>query len=425
MEKSAKRWIRRLLSGDIGKPISPEHKSGLLEVVHDGLSNNAGEYIPIFEGTARERLAAFKASGKTPRVRHVYAGYNGGRQRDGLRSDVEEYVNAARNSPYGKALYDRLTKKLRNVEDVAARRIIRAVSDQLGLTPYYSPELLGVLKQYYTPNVYGITGHLASSTHSAKANEYAIQAYKNGLTEIPMPEDLRVGWQGIDADRLLVGGPGIKHTPDDIQFMRNSGSSNEARADAEKMLYEATAGIGDFRLRHLFVNNTPKNRAWYGVDDSVEGIDTADLVPYMRDTVFKGSALTTDPKLYIAHRNRLLDTVRSSPKYKHLEQPLARFLPDDSKFTERTFKTNPMRWYSPNPIIGGDYMSSRNVIPVDASRVRQLAEKIGLRTDIDYDRLLERLQPGLTNDARRLAKVDKAISNIPEWVKNDVRGLRL
>lgn len=419
MEKSAKRWIRRLLSGDIGKHISPEHKSNLLEVVHEGLRNDADRVIPIFEGTAKERLAKFKASGKTPRVQRTFAGYNRGYQRDGLRSDVTEYVNAARNSPYGKALYDRLTKKRNRVEEIAGSRIIRATIDQLGLPR--SPEILGVLKQYHTPNIYGITGHLASPTLSAKANEYAIQAYKNGLTEIPMPEDLIGGWQGIKADRLLVGGPGIKHTPDDIQFMRNSGSSNEARADAERLLYEATSEIGNFRPVNLFVDNNPTNRAWYGVADSVKGIDTADLVPYMRDTVFKGSTLIPDPKLYLAHRAGLLDTARSSPKYKHLEQPLARFLPDDDKFTERIFKTNPTRWYSPNPVVSGDYISSRNVIPVDASKVHQLAKKIGLRTDIDYDRLLERIKPGLTRDAQRLAKVDKAISDIPEWVKHDMR----
>ena len=428
MEKSAKRWIRRLLSGDIGKPISPGYKSNLLEIAIDSLRNNAYNSVPIFEGTAKERLAKFKASGKTPRVRHTFAGYNGGQQRDGLRGDVAEYVNAARNSPYGKALYDRLLKKRRRTEDVMAARFVSAIGDQLGFKDI-PRDATRILKQYYTPNVYGITGHLASPTASAKANEYAIQAYKNGLTEIPSPEGLSMGWKGIEANRLLVGGPGIKHTPDDIQFMRNSGSSTEARDAAETLLYETAIGKGAFIPKRVFVKDTPENRAFFDVDDSVKGIDTADLVPDMRDTVFKGSVLAKPPsqETYLAHRAGLFGTVRSSPKYKHIETSLARFLPDKTPaaLLKKTNDFADMRWYSPNPIVSGDYMGARTVIPVDASKLRQLGNKIGLKTALDYDSLLERITPSVARNAQRLDRIDKDISNIPEWVKHDVRGLRL
>lgn len=428
MEKSAKRWIRRLLSGDIGKPIPPGYKSHLLGIAIEGLRNNAYNPVPIFKGTAKERLAKFKASGETPHVQHTFAGYNEGRQRDGLRWDVAEYVNAARNSPYGKALYDRLLKKRRRTEDVMAARFSSAVGDQLGLKSMIPYDALRILKQYYTPNVYGITGHLASPSASAKANEYAIQAYKNGLTEISSPEDLQKGWKSINTDRLLVGGPGIKHTPDDIQFMRNSGSSNEAREAAENMLYEASVGKGTFTPKRVFVKDTPDNRSFFGVDDSVKGIDTADLVPEMRDTVFKGSGLAKPPttETYLAHRAGLFDTVASNPKYKHIEKSLARFLPDNPPATLVKKPNNfvDMRWYSPNPIVSGDYMGARTVIPVDASKLRQLGNKLGLRTALDYDSLLERIAPSVARNAQRLDRIDKDIANIPEWVKHDVRGLR-
>lgn len=427
LEKSAKRWIRRLLSGDIGKPYI-DRSGNLAQLVYANRRNRLGKVIPYFEGTAKDRLAKFKESNESPIVTQSLVGNYG---RFDLKNDIETYLHNARNSEHGKSLIDQ-AQKLTQRADRRKKNIDELVEKKTLALPFVTHHAYNtpILKQYYTPNAYGITSHLASEEKSSLANKLAREAFGKNKSYVQLEQPV-YGYKGL-FDTIVVGGPGIKYTPEEVRFMRNASTSDEARDLAETMLYETTANPlaqDSFRLKKVFVPDTKANREYFKVGDDVAGISTSDLVPTMRDTVFKGSPqvrnITSDKDTInqmVQYYSKLINIDSTNPKYKYTQDRLRDLV---GTLRAGTFNTDkyiaPTRWYSPNAIVAGDYAGTRKVIPVPIDAYKKLLQEHRVHNKISdptEDTLAE-----LTNywdrRSRLTDKVDKQLSknlsHIPEW----------
>lgn len=383
LEKSAKRWIRRLLMNDISgsspNPVAAVRNAYRSRIQYDKAhykNVSPGElefdasgkrYIPVFEGTARDRLAAFKAKGQKPSVtkQRVYSHRN-----DAFRKAILNYVNnTSQHIPDTvKSRYMSLRDRQRKLYRIKNRILENAIDVKNNRIVFGK----NVLRQYSTPNTYGITHHMADLDRSERANLLAREAFKNGLTEIPMPEDLQVGYRGHSGTRLLVGGPGIKHTDKDIAFMRNSVNSDKDRDLAETLLYESTAPLAgkgtrtrpSFRFEKAYVPDEPLFRQYYNIPDSVEGMDTTELIPAFRDKVFRAGYPGGT-----AHRRSVLEKaierIKNNPEYNWALDDAEEMLDYvNGKVYNKTVKDHGFDWYTPNPVIGGDYAGTRRVVPI-------------------------------------------------------------
>lgn len=431
LEKSAKRWIRRLLTGDIGKPYIGSGKV-LAQKVYVNRRNPLGEIIPYFEGTAKDRLAEFKASNSRPRVTQTLVGNYG---RFALKDDIETYLDNARNSEYGKRLINqaqgltqRTARRKKNINELVTKKIL---SLPFGNHRVYDTP---ILKQYYTPNAYGITAHLANAKKSELANKLAREAFSKNKNYVQLEKPI-TSFVGTPFDTIAVGGPGIKYTPEEVKFMRNASTSDEARDLAETMLYESTANPlsqNRFRLKRVLVPETKANREYFKVGDDVAGIDTADLVPTMRDTVYKGSPrmrnITIDEDTINnldQYYSKLIDISSTNPKHQRT-QDMLRGLVNNIRTGKIDVKkyTAPDRWYSPNPVVAGDYTGTRKVIPVPIDAYKKLLrEQLAHNRIIDpTENTLEELTNYLDRASRLNAKANqqlsKNLSRIPDWLVN-------
>lgn len=431
LEKSAKRWIRRLLTGDIGKPYIGSGEV-LAQKVYLNRRNSLGEIIPYFEGTAKDRLAEFKASNRRPRVTQRLVGNYG---RLDLKSDVETYLDNARNSEYGKRLINQAQKMTQRAN---SRK--RHINDLIGAKtlslPFVNPDIYDtpILKQYYTPNAYGITAHLADAKQSELANKLAREAFGKNKSYVQLEQPV-TSYVGSPFNTVAVGGPGVKYTPEEVRFMRNASTSDEARELAETRLYESTANPLEqdrFRLKNVFVPDTKANREYFKVGDDVASISTTDLVPTMRDTVFKGSRrvrnLTIDENTINdldKYYSKLIDIGSTNPKYQRMQDMLSGLVNNirSGKIDVKKY-TTPARWYSPNAVIAGDYTGTRNVIPIPIDDYKKL-----LKEQLTHNRMsdpTENTFEGLANYWDRSAQLtdkinkqlSKNLSRMPDWIVN-------
>ena len=409
LEKSAKRWIRRLLMNDIAGR-SPNPTAAVLNAYRSRLHYDKAHYknvapgelefdasgkrfIPIFEGTARDRLADFKARGEKPSVtkRRVYS-----HRDDAFRDAIFNYVN--NTSQYipntVKSRYKSLLNRQHTLNLIKSKILEKAIDVQ------NNPTVFGknVLRQYRTPNTYGITHHIANLDKSERANLLAREAFEDGLTEIPMPEALRNGYSGINGTRLLVGGPGIKHTDEDITFMRNTVKSDKDRDLAETVLYETTAPLAGrgtrartgFRFERAYVPDEPQFREYYNIPDSVEGIDTTELIPAFRDTVFRAGY----PGGIARRRSTLeksIERIKNNPKYNWALEDANELLSYvNGKVYNKSVKDHGFDWYSPNPVIAGDYAGSRRVVPIPHEEYAKRLKPAHDLSDEQVDSMLSR-----------------------------------
>ena len=430
LEKSAKRWIRRLLAGDIGKPYIGVGE--LAQKVYVNRRNPLGKIIPYFEGTAKDRLAEFKSSNISPSVTRRRVGDYG---RFALKADVETYLDNARNSEYGKHLINKAQKltqhtknRKRNINELATKKTL---SLPFGNHRIYDTP---ILKQYYTPNAYGITAHLANAEQSELANKLAREAFGKNKNYVQLERPI-TSFISTPFDTIAVGGPGIKYTPEEVKFMRNASTSDEARNLAETMLYESTANPlsqDRFRLRRVLVPETKANREYFKVGDDVAGIDTADLVPTMRDTVFKGSPrirnITIDEDTVNGvgqYFSKLIDIGSTNPKYQRMQYMLSGLVNNirSGKIDVKKYIA-PDRWYSPNAVIAGDYAGTRKVIPVPIDAYKKLLQEYRAHSRITdpTENALEELTNYWDRTSRLTAKADKQLSKnlsrIPDWLVN-------
>jgi hypothetical protein len=255
-----------------------------------------------------------------------------------------------------------------------------------------------VLRQYSTPNTYGITHHIADLDKSERANLLAREAFENGLTEIPMPKDLQRGYRGHIGTRLLVGGPGIKHTDEDITFMRNAVRSNEDRDLAETVLYETIAPLAgkgtrtrpSFRFEQAYAPDEPQFRQYYNIPDSVEGIDTTELIPAFRDKVFRAGYPGG-----IARRRSVLEKaierIKNNPEYNWALDDAEEMLDYvNGKVYNKSVKDHGFDWYTPNPVIGGDYTGTRRVVPIPHEEYAKRLKPAHDLSDAQVDAMLSK-----------------------------------
>lgn len=409
LEKSAKRWIRRLLTNDI-MASSPNPVAAVRNAYRSRLHYDKAHYknvdpgelefdasgkrfIPIFEGTARDRLAAFKAKGQKPSVtkQRVYS------HRDGaFRNAIFNYVdNASQYIPDAvKSRYMSLRARQRKLHGIENRILENSIDVPVNELVFGK----NVLRQYSTPNTYGITHHIADLDSSERANLLAREAFDNGLTEIPMPEDLKLGYKGTNGLRLLVGGPGIKHTDEDIAFMRNTVRSDEDRDLAETVLYETTAPLAgkgtrtrpSFRFERAYVPDEPRFRNYYNIPDSVEGMDTTELIPAFRDTVFRAGT----PGGIVRRRSVLekaIERIKNNPEYNWALDDAEGMLDYvNGKVYNKSVKDHGFDWYTPNPVIGGDYAGTRRVVPIPREEYAKRLKPANDLSDEQVDAMLSK-----------------------------------
>ena len=273
---------------------------------------------------------------------------------------------------------------------------------------------------------------MASKEHSDTANKLAREAFSKNKNYVQLEQPI-TGYGGFPFNTVVVGGPGIKYTPEEVKFMRNASTSDEARNLAETMLYESTANPLSqyrFRLRRVLVPETKANREYFKVGDAVAGIDTADLVPTMRDTVFKGSpqvrnlVIDEDTVNGMAqYFSKLIDLGSTNPKYQRTQYML-RGLVDRIRSGKIDVKkyTAPDRWYSPNPVVSGDYTGTRKVIPVPIDAYKKLLQehlahsRITDPTESTLEELTNYLDRSYQLNAKVNKQLSKNLSRIPAWL---------
>lgn len=409
MEKQSKRWLRRLLEMTDKKltkhkPSSDDLAFFAQDAVRPANSrfwDSDGALIPIFKGTAKERLAKFTSRGVRPRVRKINPDYY---DRRDLYNELKNYMREAleknnANNPILKK-HSQLKDTISRVENMARSNLVLASYGKHQPTPH-------VLKEYYTPVPYGITPHLADISKSTEANKLARDAYKNGLTSVtvePQPT-----YKGGTMNEVLVGGPGIPYEPKDVAMMREAVAKSDLN-DAQHQLYETITedltGKNRFRLKSMYVEDTPTNRAYFGISSETPNISIESLVPSTRDVVFKG-----DFK-HISHDSKILDAIPD--KFVKSKEALRNIL---QNVRLGHHKSN-ARWYSPNPAVASGYahMLGKNLIKIDPRVYRKKLTEIPANNQHNLTRA-ERLLSHLDTLNDELRTFDNYFATRPVWLR--------
>lgn len=408
IEKQSKRWMRRLLELQKNKyKNSTPHTSSLVNSATTAFKNpsiyDADRTVPFFKGTARERLADFKARGVEPRV--TQRGVND-YTREYLRRDLEDYTMRARQKHFAN---HPLVSRVKQLEKTEARvgGIVQKLISRLNPS-----ESVFALKEYRTPVVYGITPHLANLEKSKAANLVARSSNRKGLTSAAV--EPQRAYKGDDMTEVLVGGPGIPHDKRDIEMMQRAvGSKN--LDEAQNRLYETVVddvtGRNRFNLKNTYVRDTPENRKLFEISDNASPTTLESVIPTTRDTVFKGGMLGNFSSP--AGVRKVIDAI---PDQFVESKKLLNKLRED--FKEWYGKSPTARWYSPNPAVAAGYadLLGQNLIKVDP---KILLKRMRTAPAVNTHSLArsERIIPHMNRLREEIDAVTKKLNGLPVWLQ--------
>lgn len=414
IEKQSKQWMRKLLELQKNKykNVTPTTE-GLIESAVENFKNPSVLYdrtVPVFKGTARERLADFKARGVKPRVKHRSVNdYT----RFDLRGDLRDYIGNA----VGQKDKNPLIRKKNIIEKQISRldKLLRIRSITAS-----GPDFLRV---YTAPGAYGITPHMADDIIGQSANALARDAFSKGQLSVKTsPVKSKV--TGEVMDEVLVGGPGIPHTAADITNMQQHARSGSYE-DTWSRLFETTVIPSQkerFRLKDVYVVDTPKARGLFDIADDTRGVAVEELIPTHRDVVFKGGKIVT--KEQEARNLKDLENIMPSAlptQYREVAKSgMSGDLAKVFQTSNSTTKQSPYFYYSPNPVVSAHYANRSSGVPFKSARFLKLSPDVyrnylyGKITSKLDDPKLEHLMRTIVD---REALYDRITNKLPIWLQ--------